>query len=86
MGASNYIFGPGSGCASVYASSSHSSSVSACLTWSLAGSGTQYTVDQGPTYTAETDVTSGQPAGTIWWHLQGQGWVTQDFLVPEPQA
>ena len=85
-GASNYIFGPGSGCANVYASSSHSSSVSACLTWNLAGSGTQYTVDQGPTYTAETDATSGQPAGTIWWHLQGQGWITQDFLVAAPQA
>ena len=86
VGASNYIFGPGSGCANVYASSSHSSSVSACLTWNLAGSGTQYTVDQGPTYTAETDATSGQPAGTIWWHLLGQGWVTQDFLVQAPQA
>jgi hypothetical protein len=86
MGASNYIFGPGSGCANAYSSPSHSSTVAACLTWSHSGSGTQYTIDQGPTYTAETDPTSHQPAGTIWWHLHGQGWVTQDFLVVLPQA
>jgi hypothetical protein len=86
VGAASYIFGPGSGCANVHASPSHSSSVSGCLPWSQAGSGSQYTVDQGPTYTAETDAISGQPAGTIWWHLQGQGWITQDFLVAPPQA
>jgi hypothetical protein len=85
-GAANYVFGPGPGCANVYASPGHSSSVSGCLPWSQSGSGTEYTIDQGPTYTAETDAMSGQPAGTIWWHLEGQGWITQDFLVAAPQA
>jgi hypothetical protein len=86
VGSSNYIFGPGSGCANVYASPSHSSSFSGCLTWAQSGSGTEYAIDQGPTYTAETDATSHQLEGTIWWHLQGQGWITQDFLVAAPQA
>jgi hypothetical protein len=80
-GASVYIFGPGTGCANVYASAGHASAITGCLTWSSTGSGTQYTIDQGPTYVAETDPTSHQPAGTIWWHLTGEGWVTQDFLV-----
>lgn len=86
-GASNYIFGPGTGCANVYSSPGHSSSIAACLTFAqqspTAGySGDpQYVIDQGPTYTAETDPASQQPAGTIWWHLKGEGWVTQDFLV-----
>jgi hypothetical protein len=86
VGTSLYIFGPGSGCANVYSNPSHSASISGCLTWSQAGSGTQYAVDQGPTYTAETDPASGQPEGTVWWHLHGEGWVTQDFLVVPPQA
>lgn len=86
VGAASYVFGPGSGCADVYSSASHTSGTAACLPWSTSGSGTQYTVDQGPTYTAETDPGSGQPAGTIWWHLQGQGWITQDFLVAPPEA
>jgi len=92
VGASNYIFGPGTGCANVYSSPGHSSSIVACLTFAqqspTAGySGDpQYVIDQGPTYTAETDTSSQQPAGTIWWHIKGQGWVTQDFLVSVPQA
>jgi hypothetical protein len=86
VGVANYVFGPGSGCADVYSSASHASGTAACLPWSASGSGSQYTVDQGPTYTAETDPTSGQPASTIWWHLQGQGWITQDFLVAPPEA
>jgi hypothetical protein len=85
LGQDDYVYGPVSGgCADVYSSPSHTSSVVACLTFSsttVFGQGTQYTVDQGPTYTAETDPTSQQPAGTVWWHLQGQGWVTQDYLM-----
>ena len=75
------IFGAGSGCAEVYASPGHGSSPIACLSWSEAGLGTTYTVDQGPTYVAETDPTSQVQDGTIWWHLQAIGWVSQDFLV-----
>ncbi|HYA00744.1 MAG TPA: DUF4232 domain-containing protein [Candidatus Binatia bacterium] len=74
------IFGPGSGCAQLHSSPSHGSPVTGCLTWSQDGSGT-YSVDQGPTFTPETDPTSHWPEGTMWWHLQGKGWVTQDFLV-----
>ena len=85
VGAANYIFGPGSGCADVHSSPSHASSIAYCLPWSSSGSGSQYTIDEGPTYTAETDPGSGQPAGTIWWHLQGEGWITQDFLVEPPE-
>jgi hypothetical protein len=76
-----HLFGPGSGCAEVYASPGHGSSPVTCLTWSQGGSGTTYTVDQGPTYVAETDPTSQVQDGTIWWHLQGAGWVSQDFLI-----
>jgi len=81
------VFGPTStGCADVYSSPSHSSTVVGCLafgayTGSAWVNNTRYTIDQGPTYTPETDPTSQQPEGTIWWHIQGQGWVTQDYLV-----
>jgi hypothetical protein len=83
VGEYDYVYGPaGSGCADVYSNPSHSSSVVACLASGVQfGQGPQFTVDQGPTYTAETDPTSQQPAGTLWWHLQGQGWVTEDYLV-----
>ena len=86
VGTASYIFGPGTGCADVYSSAGHASGTAGCLAWSASGSGSQYTLDQGPTYTAETDSSSGQPAGTIWWHLQGHGWITQDFLVAPPEA
>ena len=87
VGQTDYVYGPtSSGCANVHSSPGHASSVVGCLAFTSTAPGgftgaTQYTVDQGPTYTAETDPTSQQPAGTIWWHLQGQGWVTQDYLV-----
>jgi len=84
VGVSNHIFGPGSGCANVRASPSHASSIVSCLTWSQTGSTTTYTVDEGPTYAAETDPSSGLSDGTLWWHLHGYGWLTQDFLVPAP--
>ena len=86
VGSASFIFGPGSGCADVHSSASHGSGTAACLAWSMSGSGREYTVDQGPTFTAETDPGSEQPAGTIWWHLQGQGWITQDYLVAPPAA
>ena len=86
VGAANHVFGPGTGCAEVHSSPSHASGTAACLAWSSSGSGSEYTIDQGPTYTAETDPGSGQPAGTIWWHLQGQGWITQDYLVAPPEV
>ncbi|MGD1054135.1 MAG: hypothetical protein ABR950_09975 [Candidatus Dormibacteria bacterium] len=83
IGLTDWLYGPaGSGCAAVHASPGHASAVTACLTTSTTfGQGTHYTVDQGPAYAAETDPTSQLPEGTIWWHLQGQGWVTQDYLV-----
>ena len=86
-GTYDFVYGPtSSGCASVHSSPSHTSIVTGCITFSsTSGSqfpqNTKYTVDEGPTYTAETDATSQQPAGTIWWHLQGEGWLTQDYLV-----
>lgn len=86
-GQSDYVYGPtGSGCASVHSGASHASSVVACLAFTSTGPGgfdgaTPYTIDEGPAYTSETDPTSQLPDGTIWWHLQGQGWVTQDYLV-----
>ena len=82
-----FVFGPTSpGCASVHSSPNHASTVVGCLPFGSTsttgfGENTQYTIDQGPTYTAETDPASGLPEGTIWWHLQGQGWLTQDYLV-----
>jgi hypothetical protein len=86
QGGANYIFGPGSGCADAHAGPSHGSSVVSCLPWSPTGGGSSYTIDQGPTFTAETDPASGLPDGTVWWHLQSTGWVTQDFLVELPAA
>ena len=86
-GTYDFVYGPTStGCASVHSSPSHTSSVVGCLAFSATSGAqfpqnTKYTVDQGPTYTPETDPTSQQAEGTIWWHLQGQGWVTQDYLV-----
>ncbi len=86
-GSYDFVFGPTSpGCASVHSSPSHASTVVGCLPFGSTsasgfGENTPYTIDQGPTYTAETDPASGLPEGTIWWHIQGQGWLTQDYLV-----
>ena len=86
-GTHDFVYGPtASGCASVHSSPNHSAIVTGCLPFSATAGAqfpdnTKYTVDQGPTYTAETDPTSQQPDGTIWWHLQNEGWLTQDYLV-----
>jgi hypothetical protein len=82
LGRPSSILGPGQGCATVRAAPGHLAPVATCLAYAPGSTvAAQYPVDQGPVFVAETDATSGVAEGTLWWHLQGEGWVSQDFLV-----
>ena len=65
IGRRDTVHVPGN-CANVRKSASLDGGVVACL-----GDGTAVTLDAGPNASA----------GHLWWHLQGLGWMAQDFLL-----
>jgi len=65
IGRRDTVHVPGN-CANVRRSASLDGRVIACL-----GDGTAVTLDAGPN----------AGAGHLWWHLQGLGWMAQDFLL-----
>ena len=64
-GPEDYVY-VASGCANVRTAPGLSSAVAACLR-----SGTRVSVDSAPVY----------KDGYIWWHLAGQGWMANNFLI-----
>ena len=73
VGEIDYVFVAAGSCANIRATPGLGGRIVGCLR-----TGTTVRIDAGPDYVAESQSSTSH----IWWHIEGNGWIAHDFLVP----